>query len=547
MANAAVWIIIGLIVLAVVIAILAKFYERGTREVSLVRTGVGGRKVVLDGGVLAIPYFHDVARVNMQTLRLEVKRHGNGSLITQDRLRVDVGVEFYVSVIATPDGVAQAAQTLGNRTFQADKLRELIEGKLIDALRSVAATFTMDELHEKRGEFVSKVRGHLLESLERNGLALDSVSLTDMDQTPFNALDENNAFNAEGMRKLAEVIAKSKKDRANIDADADVSVRRSALEVAKRKLDLDLEEEQAKIAQIQQIETLKAAQISEVAARKADSERAAAQARINMESAIRSADIEREQRLRQAEIERDRMLEEAEVKRQLALELLQQERDIQLSAKSQEESKAQALADEARALAVRAAELVVTEKALADADRAKRIAEVKAEQEAAVAGIRVRMAAESERIASADRAKARVAEANAEKESRALRTEASKAEMLAEAEGRAAMVAAENNINEHIVAMKLEQARLEALPKIVAEMVKPAEKIDSIKIHQITGLGQREPGPVGSAEKPVVNQALDSILGMAVQLPALRKIGEELGLSVDTSLETVRPEKSAKK
>lgn len=547
MANAVVWIIIGLIVLAIVIAILAKFYERGTREVSLVRTGVGGRKVVLDGGVLAIPYFHDVSRVNMQTLRLEVKRQGNGSLITQDRLRVDVGVEFYVSVISTVEGVAQAAQTLGNRTFQADKLRELIEGKLVDALRSVAATFTMDELHEKRGEFVTKVRAGLLESLERNGLALDSVSLTDMDQTPFNALDENNAFNAEGMRKLAEVIAKSKKDRANIDADADVSVRRSALEVAKRKLDLDLEEEHARIAQVQQIETLKAAQMAEVAARKADSERSVAQARIDMESAIRAADIERDQRLRQAEIERDRLLEEAELKRHLALELLQQDRDIQLSAKSQEESKAHALADESRALAVRAAELVTTEKALAEADRAKRIAEVKAEQEAAVAGIRVRMAAESERVASTDRAKSRVAEANAEKESRALRTEATKAEMLADAEGRAAMVAAENNINERIVAMKLEQARLEALPKIVAEMVKPAEKIDSIKIHQITGLGQREQGPVGSAEKPVVNQALDSILGMAVQLPALKKIGEELGLSVDTSLDTVRSDKSANK
>ncbi|WLD58510.1 SPFH domain-containing protein [Salinispirillum sp. LH 10-3-1] len=529
MANAAVWIILGLIVLAIVIAILAKFYERGTREVSLVRTGVGGRKVVLDGGVLAIPYFHDVARVNMQTLRLEVKRQGNSSLITQDRLRVDVGVEFYLSVIPTAEGVAQAAQTLGNRTFQADKLRELIEGKLIDALRSVAATFSMDELHEKRGEFVGKVRSSLLESLERNGLALDSVSLTDMDQTPFQALDENNAFNAEGMRKLAEVIAKSKKDRANIDADADVSVRRSALEVAKRKLDLDLEEEQARIAQVQQIETLKAAQLAEVATRKADSERAVAQARIAMESAIRSADIERE-----------RVVQEAEVKRQLALELLERDRDIELQTKAQEESRAHALSDEARALAVRAAEQVNTEQALAEAERLKRLAEVKAEQEAAVSSIRVRMAAEAERMASADRAKARVAEATAEKESRALRTEASKAEMLAEAEGRAAMVSAENNLNEQVIAMKLEEARLIAWPKIVAEMVKPAEKIESIKIHHITGLGQRESGPVGSAEKPVVNQALDSILGMAVQLPALKKIGEELGLSVDSSLASVR-------
>lgn len=548
MANAGMWLIFGLIVAAIVIVILARFYQRGTREVSLVRTGVGGRRVVLDGGVLAIPYFHDVARVNMQTLRLEVKRQGTTSLITQDRLRVDVGVEFYVSVIASEDGVAQAAQTLGSRTFQADKLRELIEGKLVDALRSIAATFTMDELHEKRGEFVNQVRSGLVDSLARNGLALDSVSLTDMDQTPFGALDENNAFNAEGMRKLAEVIARSKKDRANIDADANVSVRKSALEVAKRKLDLDYEEEQARIEQVQKIETLKAAQLAEVAARKADSERSAAESRIAMESAIKAADIERDQRMRQAEIDRDRLLEEAELKRQLALELLQQDRDIQLHNKSQEESKAEALAQDARALVVKAIENVATEKALADAERRKRIAELTAEQEAKVSGIRIRLAAESERVAAGDRAKTRIAEATADQESRKLRTEARKQELLAEAEGRRAMIDAENQINERMAAYNTEHDRLQALPKIVAEMVKPAEKIDSIKIHQITGLGQQTGAPVGSSDpnRPAMNQALESILGMAVQLPALRKIGEELGLSVDSSLNGQNPEKETK-
>jgi len=147
-----------------------------------------------------------------------------------------VGAEFYVSVQATADGIALAAQTLGNRTFNSDKLRELIEGKLIDALRSIAAQFTMDELHENRGDFVAKVRDALVGSMARNGLELDTVSLTALDQTPFDHLDENNAFNAVGMRRLAEVIAKSKKERAEIDADADVSVRRAAMEASKRKL-----------------------------------------------------------------------------------------------------------------------------------------------------------------------------------------------------------------------------------------------------------------------------------------------------------------------
>jgi len=140
------WLLLLLVAAAIVVVVAARFYERGTREVSLVKTGVGGRRIVMDGGTIAIPYFHEVSRVNMQTLRLEVRRAADASLITKDRLRVDVGAEFYVSVIPTEEGVARAAQTLGNRTFDPDKLRQLIEGKLVDALRSVAARYTMDEL-----------------------------------------------------------------------------------------------------------------------------------------------------------------------------------------------------------------------------------------------------------------------------------------------------------------------------------------------------------------------------------------------------------------
>ena len=126
MSSAFGWVIFAVVVLAIFIVVLARFYSRATREVSIIKTGVGGRKVIMDGGTIAIPYFHEISRVNMQTLRLHVDRSGNSSLITKDRLRVDVGVEFYVSVIPDRDGISRAAQTLGNRTFQAEKLEELI-------------------------------------------------------------------------------------------------------------------------------------------------------------------------------------------------------------------------------------------------------------------------------------------------------------------------------------------------------------------------------------------------------------------------------------
>jgi uncharacterized membrane protein YqiK len=500
------WMIVLVIALAVIIVVLAWFYERATNETSLVRTGIGGRKVMIAGGTIAIPYFHEISRVNMQTLRLDVQRKGDSSLITRDRMRVDVGAEFYVSVSPNAEAITRASQTLGKRTFQSDQLRELVDGMMVDALRSVAARMSMDELHENRSTFVTEVRDSLKDVLSRYGLQLDSVSLTALDQTPFSALDENNAFNAVGMRKLAEVIAESKKKRAEIDADAEVFVRRAAMEASCRTMDIDLAERRAHIAQQQEIETLSAAQIAEVARRRAESELSAAEARIEMERRIQAAEIERER----------------------SLEIAEQERMISIAAKSQEESRAEAEADVVRAEAVKAAEAVLTTRAMAEAERRKGVNLLSAEADARAAAARAAIAAESEKATSKDKAAARKEAAEADKVVR-----------LAEVEAARARIDAENTRSPENVAFEMEKARLEALPRIVGEMVKPAEKIKSININHLSGGGFGNRASGESGDKPVVNQALDSIMDMAVQLPVLKKIGESVGLDFENGLSGV--------
>jgi len=174
-------IILALIVVAIVVAIavwlLHWLYLRSSKERAFVRTGLGGQKVVLGGGAFVLPIVHDVIPVNMNTLRLEVIRGREKALITKDRLRVDVTAEFYVRVQASAQAVADAAQTLGLRTLEPEKLKELLEGKFVDALRTVAATMTMEHLHEQRGEYVKRVRGAVVDDLIKNGLELEVASL----------------------------------------------------------------------------------------------------------------------------------------------------------------------------------------------------------------------------------------------------------------------------------------------------------------------------------------------------------------------------------
>ncbi|WP_316013121.1 flotillin family protein [Roseobacter sp. HKCCA0434] len=528
--------LVGVVVAVLLILsfVWARLYRRTTREVSIVKTGSGGKKVIMDGGILAIPMLHEISYVNMKTLRLEVGRTGEAALITRDRMRVDVGVEFYVSVNATEDGVSRAAQTLGDRTFHVDQLREMIEGKLIDGLRSVAARMTMDELHENRAEFVQEVQNAVSEDLLKNGLELESVSLTALDQTPFEALDENNAFNAVGMRKLAEVIAISKKERAGIEAEAEVEVRRAAMIAEREKYNIERDEEQAKIAQVQELETLRAAQSAEIARRRAASEQDSEEARIAKERAVRAAEIAREQTIRAAEIAKEREVEVAD-----------QERQIIIATKSEEESRARASADTARAEAKKAAEAIETARAVAEAERQKQIALIEATREAERAATELRVRAQAEKDAAADRASALREEAQADADAISIRAEAKKADLLAQAEGQRAITEAENALSAAIVDMKIALARLEAMPKIVEQMVKPAEKIDSIKIHQVTGMNNGGQGAANTGGTPV-NQAMDSIMGMALQLPAMKKLGEELGISMENGIAGVMDDATPK-
>jgi flotillin len=112
---------------------------------------------------------------------------------------------------------------------------------------------------------------------------------------------------------------------------------------------------------------------------------------------------------------------------------------------------------------------------------------------------------------------------------------------LAQSEGERAVIEAQNSQTDALIRMKLEQYRLDRLPEIVSQMMKPAEKIDSIRIHQLSGFGGGAPGTPGTSgdagQKAPINQVMDSILSMALQLPALRSIGDSIGLDFSSAVE----------
>ncbi len=178
-------VIVAIVVVAIAVIFLNRFYRKSSRDLSLIRTGFGGQRIVISGGALALPFLHRIDEINMRTIRVDVRRINEKSLITEDRMRVDAEMEFYVRVQPSVDGVATAAQALGSKSLNSEGIRNLLEGRFVDAMQAIAASSSMDSLHERRAEFVRKVADLVRENLAQNGILLDSVSLTRMDQTAF--------------------------------------------------------------------------------------------------------------------------------------------------------------------------------------------------------------------------------------------------------------------------------------------------------------------------------------------------------------------------
>ena len=136
--------------------------------------------------------------------------------------------------------------------------------------------------------------------------------------------------------------------------------------------------------------------------------------------------------------------------------------------------------------------------------------------------------------------------AKAEAEATCARADAEKSRMLAESEGSRALISSENSLSDALMTMKLEKYRLDRIPEIVSQMMKPVEKIDSIRIHQVSGFGASSGGgaPCGGGDaagngggKAPVTQVMDSILGMALQLPALKSIGDQIGVDFSSAVD----------
>jgi len=523
-------ILIGIAFLALLVIgiIFSRLYRRSSKERAFVRTGLGGQKVVMDGGALVFPVFHETILVNMNTLKLEVMRFGKDSLFTKDRMRVDVVVAFFVRVVPTKEGIANAAQTLGVRTMDPEQLSQLVEDKFVDALRAAAVAMTMQELLDKRQDFIQGVQNAVSEDLLKNGLELESVSLTRIDQTAMQFFDPNNAFDAEGLTRLTEQTQRRNKERNEIEQDTTVAISQKNFEAKQLQLEIDRQKRFAELAQAQEVASREAEQGATVAKVQAIKSREAEEAKILAQRQIREAEVAKQQAVRQREVEAEREVQIASIQQQRATQIAEQEKAISIAQKSEEQSKAEASANLALAESVKSEQAVKTAEEVAKAQREKQVTLVLASQEAERQAIAVKVSALAEKEAS---------EAKAE----AIRTlaKANRENYEAEAAGKRALNEAINTLSNAQISLQEKLALIQGLPRIIEQAVKPMQSIDSIRIMQVDGLNAGAAGAhagdaaSGTQAGNLAEQAVGAALKYRAYAPVVDQLIKEVGLSGD--------------
>ena len=522
------------------------------------RTGFGGEKVVVDGGALILPILHDYIDINMQSMKVTVARSKSDSFITKDRMRVDITADFYIRVGEDRESISRAAQTLGKKTIDLRELTGLIEGKLIATLRSVASSMEMKELHEKRDEFSSQVKNAIEADLSKNGLQLESVSLTSLDQTAKEFFNENNAFDAEGLTSLTQTIEERKKLRNDIERSTEVQIAQKNYETQSEKFEIQRKQAEAEATQQTKIANFQAEQEA-LRAKEAESRRKEAEeAKIVANKAIEEAQINKARAIETVEIEKARAIREAEINKEKAVELANQSKNIEIAKKVEEEAAAKTLANEKKALEAASFEKIKTSSETEQAERAKKLALIEAQKEAEQLSIEKTVAAKAEKeaeenLAEAAKIKAMGAsealkiKATAEAEAIKITAEANRLNYEVEAKGKTEINNAENIVSAAILENRFKLALIEFMPQIIAQVVKPAEKIDSIKIVQMAGLGGANQGGIGSNTNGVVSNAgaslsdqiVNASLNYKVNAPIIDDLMKQVGIDLNGGIQNI--------
>jgi len=507
---------------------ISKFYIKVGPDEAIVKSGMGGVKVVTDGGLLMVPLVQQIEFMDLTLKSFEIARQGSEGLICKDNIRADIKVAFFIRVDKTDEEIKEVAQSIGTkRCSEIDTLRELFDAKFSEALKTVGKQFDFVDLYDKRDKFKDEILKVI--GTDLNGYRLDDAAIDYLEQTPLELLNPNNILDAEGIKKITELTSQEKvkenqftRDKQKTLKKQDVEAEETILELERQRVEA-VEKQKREIAEIQARETASADKVREQQRLEAGRAKIATEEELgilqqNKERQILVAqrskertdgvELERVQRDRELEAtDRLRVVGVAEVEKQKAIEIEQRniqevirervavERAVVEEKERIKDTEAKAGAERQKSIQITAAQMRAeedlikqTKSAQAQKESAQLLAdkvriEAEAMRDAAekeTSATKMLAEAESAKQAASGLAEARVQEAKAislEKEGFAAATVLER-KALAEAKGIEAKAAANQKQGMAEAAVALEKYHSEATG--ITEKAEAMKQLDSV-------------------------------------------------------------------
>ncbi|MDD3117861.1 MAG: SPFH domain-containing protein [Victivallales bacterium] len=203
------WVLIGVmaavVVLGLMMALINRYRKCPSDRIMVIYGKTAGHqaaKCIHGGAKLVWPVIQDYGYMSLRPMQIEVNLD---NALCKQNIRINVPSVFTVGISTREDIMGNAADRLFGQ--DQDSISELAKDIIFGQLRLVIASMTIEEINADRETFLRQVETNVAEELNKVGLELLNVNITDI-------TDESGYIEAIGRKAAAEAINKAKVDVA---------------------------------------------------------------------------------------------------------------------------------------------------------------------------------------------------------------------------------------------------------------------------------------------------------------------------------------------
>ena len=330
------------------IILMASRYKRCAANRILViygKVGRGQSARCLHGGAAFIwPLVQDYSYLSLTPMTISIPLQLALSL---QNIRINVPSTFTVAISTEPGIMNNAAERLLNLPLS--EMEEMAREIIFGQLRLTVASLTIEQINQDRESFLEAIRRNVEPELNKIGLYLINVNITDI-------TDESDYIESIGKKAAAEAINQAKVDVANEDKSGAIGEaeanRERTIRVAEYKAEADKGEKHAEADRRVYVQGQEAEAITGENLAKADIASAEADLAIKEAAAQQRGEVAK----REAQIEIQKAQYRAEAERLRAAEIAQQEinkQKVEIAAEAEAEKRRREARGEADATLLR--------------------------------------------------------------------------------------------------------------------------------------------------------------------------------------------------